>query len=85
MMSLGYGILGMVVMVVFWLAVVGLAIWLLSSLFPTEKSIARHRREKRENRCSTSSGADRDALDVRYARGEISRAEYEEFRRGLRA
>jgi putative membrane protein len=70
----------MILMVVFWLAIVGLAIWLLSSLFPTEKSAARHRRE---TGYGASSGTEMDVLNERYARGEISRAEYEELRRGL--
>ncbi len=82
MMSLGYGGLGMAVMVISWLAIVGLAIWLSSALFPTQSASARHGQETRSGAAPRTQLA---TLNERYARGEISRSESEELRRALKA
>ncbi len=70
-------------MVIFWVVVVGLALWLLSRLFP-----GTHGRPngKHSSVSGITSGASQRALDVlneRYARGEITRAEYQEIRRDI--
>ena len=79
-MMMGYGVggLGLLVMVLIWFVIIALAIWLLSSLFP------------RINGSSTARGMGQagtalELLQMRYARGEISRAEFEEMRTVLRA
>ncbi len=82
MMSLGYGGMGMVVMVIFWVAIVGLAVLFLSALFPAADGSARRGPEAQTG---AASGRELNALNERYARGEISKAEYEELRRALKA
>lgn len=82
MMGMGFGFFGLVFMVVFWMAIIGLAVWLLANLFP-----------RISGNTSPPSGTWRDdrpesALDIlkqRYARGEITRTEFEEMRRDLLA
>ncbi len=75
MMGFGFGGFGMVFMLLFWLGIVGLAIWFLSSVFPRTGS-----RSADDHHSSPSA---LDVLKERYARGEISKAEYEEMRRVL--
>ena len=74
MMNMMYGysiwwILGMGMMVLFWVAILLLAVWAVRSLFPREKR----------------SGHDQalEMLRQRYATGEISAAEYEQARARL--
>jgi putative membrane protein len=69
MMNMMYGysiwwILGMGMMVLFWITIILFVIWVVRSLFPRERS----------------SGHDHalETLRQRYARGEISAAEYEQ-------
>jgi putative membrane protein len=79
MMGLGFGGLGMISMVIFWIVIVALAVWLLSRLFP--RGI-----DESTLRGDDAAGSTESALDIlerRYARGEISRGEYEEVRRDL--
>jgi putative membrane protein len=79
---MGFGFFGLIFMVVFWLAVISLAVWLLAGLFP-----------RINGNTLPPSGPWHDdrpesALDIlrqRYARGEISKAEFEEMRRDLLA
>jgi putative membrane protein len=74
MMNMMYGysvwwILGMGMMVLFWVAVLLLAVWVVRRLFPREM------RSGRDQALET--------LQQRYARGEISAAEYEQARARL--
>ncbi len=82
MMAFGLAGLGMVFMMLFWVCVVILAIWLVSRLFPGAARSGNVRTD--QNTEATSAGA-LDILKQRYARGEISRAEYDDMRRGLQA
>jgi putative membrane protein len=68
-LGLGFGFFGLVLMLLFWGGLIALAIWLLSGLFPRSNG-------------ETSISADQDLgaqeiLDRRYARGEITRDQYE--------
>jgi len=77
---MGMGGFGMMLsMVLFWLLIVGLAVWLISSLFPrTPDSPARGP--------GSEAGSSLTAVEIlkqRYARGEISKAEFDEIRREL--
>ena len=65
----GLGGLGMLVMALFWIGVVVLVVWGLSSLFATRQ-------------LDVTPGAE-EILKQRYARGEISRAEYLQARQTL--
>jgi putative membrane protein len=59
-------------MALFWIVVILLAVWLLSNLFP-------------KNQTSPVTGAESPLaiLQQRYARGEISKEEYETIRQDL--
>ncbi len=65
----GWWLLGMSMMVLFWIAIILLVIWVVRSLFPHQ----------------VNSGHDRamETLRQRYAAGEISAAEYEQARARL--
>lgn len=74
---MGFGM--MIGMVLFWVVVVGLALWLLDKLFPRANRRA-------DGPMQTISSASETALDIakqRYARGEITKTEYDEIRRAL--
>jgi putative membrane protein len=81
-MGLGFSLFGLLIMIIFWLAVIGLAVWLLASLFPQISNNSLPPSEKWHNdRPETAL----EILRQRYVRGEISRAEFEKMRRDLLA
>ena len=67
--GMGFGILGIVLMLVFWGGLVALAIWLVKTLFAGSQRFSgiSQRHELRAG----------EILDQRYARGEITREQYE--------
>jgi putative membrane protein len=67
-------------MLIFWVVIIALAVWLLSNLFPRVTSNSPSQPVVRRD---APSGSPLEILQQRYARGEISRAEYEEMRRAL--
>lgn len=67
---------GLIWMLLFWGGLILLAVWLITVLFPASPS------SPAANTPDTSAGA-RDILDQRYARGELSREQYEEMRQTL--
>lgn len=80
MMGFGMGGLGLIFMIVFWVTIIALAVWLLSSLFPQVKSASSFPSTAQRSEPPESP---LEILKQRYARGEISKAEYEEMRRDL--
>lgn len=69
-MVAGMGWLGVLTMLLFWLGVIALVMWGVSNLFPRQPL-----------------DTEPDALEIvrrRYARGEISREEFEQAREALR-
>ncbi len=70
-----YSILGAVALIVFWVVIVAAGLWLMSRLFPQSSRPA-------FPGASPSSSA-LEILKQRYARGEITSAEYEEMRQIL--
>jgi putative membrane protein len=67
--GMGFGILGLLFMLIFWGGLILLAVWLVRALFSANAS-----------RGPNTGGSDQSAqqiLDQRYARGEISREQYE--------
>lgn len=76
----GFGGSGMIFMMFFWVFIVALAVWLLSRLFPSTAGGSQTQQHSQD----TSPNAV-DILKRRYARGEISKAEYDDIRRGLQA
>jgi putative membrane protein len=82
MMGFGFGGLGAIYMLVFWVIIIVLAIWLLSRLFPKAKDGASHHAQIQGGDSSESAV---EILRRRYARGEISKDQYEEMRRDITA
>lgn len=65
----GMGWLGLLAMALFWIGIIALVFWGVSNLFPNRRS-----------------DVEPDALEIlrrRYARGEISRVEFEQARTAL--
>lgn len=74
-MGLGFGLFGLLFMLLFWGGLIALAVWLVSALFPRtgRGTTARPDREL----------SAREILDRRYARGEITREQYELMKQDL--
>lgn len=80
MMGFGFGGLGIVYMLIFWLVIIGLGVWVLSTLFPRgTKSVSSDTSSRRDDGLESPL----EVLKRRCARGEISRAEYDEINRDL--
>jgi putative membrane protein len=75
MMGLGFGVFGLLFMLLFWGGLIGLAVWLVSALFPRSD---RRLPDPDERALSAS-----QILDRRYARGEITREQYELMKQDL--
>jgi putative membrane protein len=70
----GLGFLGPVLMLLFWVGLILLAVWIVKTVFQGSSSP------------TSNSGKEptaREVLDQRYARGEITRAEYELMKEDL--
>jgi putative membrane protein len=68
--GMGLGWFGYLMMAIFWIAIIAAAIWLFSNLFP-------------QNKQTPSGDAPEPAVTIlkkRYARGEISKEEFEAMR-----
>lgn len=71
MIGMGFGAVGMIL---FWVALVALAVWLVGALFP------------RSGRPELAGDRPIDALSIlaqRYARGELTHEQYESMKRVL--
>ena len=70
--SMGFGGFGFIFMALFWIVIIGLGIWLLSNLFPKNNTSSQ----------SVESGGESavEILQRRYARGELTKQEYESMR-----
>jgi putative membrane protein len=75
MMGMGLGLTGLLFMFLFWGALVALAIWLVSALFP---------RDARPAAPDDQGLSARQILDIRYARGEITREQYETMKQDIK-
>ena len=67
-LGMGLGVFGLVLMILLWVGLIALAVWLVRALFP---SVNRPPASPSDR----NMGA-REILDRRFARGEISRKEY---------
>jgi putative membrane protein len=74
MMGFGFGGLGMIFMLVFWVVIIALAVWLLSNIFPRATNSSSLRAAAGRSDLSESP---LEILKQRYARGEINREQYE--------
>ncbi len=70
----GWGLGGMLVMEVFWLALAAALVWVVRAVWERAAPRERHGRGPE---------SPREILQRRYARGEIDRVEFEEKRRTL--
>ena len=68
-MMMGFGIIGLLLMLLFWGVLIIGAILIVRELIPSGQRL-----EKDESPRTTSAS---ETLDLRYARGEIDREEYE--------
>ncbi len=75
--GMGFGWFGFLLMAIFWITIIAAAIWFFSNLFPQNK----------QTNNQTASGDQSETavtiLKKRYARGEISKEEFETLRHDL--
>ncbi len=79
-MMMGFGGFGMIFMLIFWVVVVGLAVWLLSELFPRIRDSQSGQGTPQHIQPSNTA---LDILQGRYARSEITKEEYDRIRQDL--
>lgn len=82
MMAFGFGGFGLLFMLIFWGGIIALAVWALGRLFPRAAGPATSPPSVER---SLPAETPLEILRERYARGEISKAEYEQLRRELEA
>ena len=70
----GMGLWGILIMVLFWGGLVALAVWLVGLMFPSSS---------RQNQNPNAPLSAEEILKIRYARGEISEAEYKQMKETL--
>jgi putative membrane protein len=66
---MGFGVIGLLLMLLFWGGLIVLAVWLVKTLFQGDRGSP----APPPARAKTA----REILDERYARGEITREQYE--------
>jgi putative membrane protein len=83
MMGYGFGMgVGFIGMLMFWLLIVGLAVWAISLIFPAAKRSGSEDGQASSTAPQTPT-AD-EILKARYARGELSQAQYQEMQQTLK-
>ncbi len=83
-MMMGFGGFGLLFMLLFFILVIGAAVALVSLLFPRPANPANHN----QIRTSQPSATDSSALEIlkqRYARGELTREEYDAMKEAILA
>lgn len=82
---MGSGGWNMLFVAMLWIGFIALGIWLLARLFPGVRSSARRDPSRAERTGSVEPGTDTalQVLQRRYARGELSKEEYETVRHDL--
>ncbi len=80
MMGFGFGGLGVILMLVFWVVVIALGVWLLSNIFPRAMNNSSPRAT---TGLSAPFESPLEILRRRYARGEITRDQYELMRQEI--
>jgi putative membrane protein len=74
-MGFGMGFFGWIWMLLFWVAIIALAIWLIGLLFPSAK--------KQSDQQNDSPSA-QEILDIRYAQGELTEEQYQKMSQTIR-
>lgn len=82
---MGYGGWGMLLMGVLWIGFIVLGVWLLARLFPGVRSDTPRHTVREDDVHGAAPGTDTamEILRRRYARGELSKEEYETMRHDL--
>lgn len=80
---MGYGGgFGMIAMVIFWVVIIALAVWLLSRVFP---GATRNAPSNGTPPRSDTLESPTEILKKRYARGEITKEQFDQMRRDIEA
>ncbi len=77
-MMMGFGLIGVVLMILFWGGLILGAVWLVRAVFQNGTQSGSRTQ-------STEDQNAREILDRRYARGELTREQYEVMRKDLEA
>ncbi len=80
--NFGYGGFGMIAMALFWVAIIGLAVWVVGKLLNGRGA------EMTTSQASTQLPQQLSATEIlmqRYARSEITKEQFEEMRRTIEA
>lgn len=80
---MGYGGYGLLIMAIVWIGLIVLGIWLLAKLFPTVGNAGRGDSAAGGGARTTNSDTAMEILRRRYARGELTKEEYETMRHDL--
>ncbi|MBN1666274.1 MAG: SHOCT domain-containing protein [Anaerolineales bacterium] len=75
-MMMGFGGIGLLLMVLFWGILIAGGVWLVRAVFSNGPQF-------HNGRFDAQPSSPREILDRRYARGEISREEYERIKADL--
>jgi len=75
MMGMGFGLFGLLLILLAWGLLIALAVWLISALFPGT--------DKGSTSSLDESLSATEVLERRYARGEINREQYELMKQDL--
>ena len=67
--GMGFGVLGVVIMLVFWIGIILLSVWIIRALFQGSNNPDSNR--------NGELSSPKEILDRRYGRGEITREQYE--------
>jgi putative membrane protein len=73
-LGLGMGFFGLILMVLFWGGLIALGVWLVKAIFSPGQA---------SHPPGGSAASPREILDQRYARGEITRTQYEQMKQDL--
>ena len=76
-MMMGFGGFGLLFMLLFFILVIGAAVALVSLLFPRPANPANHNQTRTHQPPPSANDSALDILKLRYARGELTREEYE--------
>ncbi len=74
--GMGFGGIGLIVMLLFWGALILGGVWLVKALFNAGQGV-------QGGQVAPQQSSAREILSQRYARGEISREEYEQIKADL--
>jgi len=67
--GMGFGLVGLLLMVLFWIGLIALAVWIVRSIFSSVQQDSTPPVEAERNA--------RNILDKRFARGEITHEQYD--------